>query len=71
MLYKCFWFHEWEAARARGQTIQCVGLNHHFKIVGGPRPASRSPLQRVRGFVSAVVAGAGKTSYRAIIPASM
>ena len=34
-------------------------------------PASRRPLQRVRCFVSAVVAGTGRTSYRAIIPASI
>ena len=33
--------------------------------------ASRRPLQRVRGFVSAVDVGAGRTSYRAIIPASI
>src|SRR5579864_1775515 len=34
-------------------------------------PASRRPLQRVRCFVSALVVGAGRTSYRAIIPASI
>ena len=35
------------------------------------RREADSPLQRVRCVVSAVAAGAGKTSYRAIIPASM